>query len=101
MARTTVMVALLAALTLLCLSKVVLAAAPYPVAGPCATQLCNQQSGCGTTTAKTVVLPVATLAAGATVAAPVSVTRAPVDVGIPASPPPQFRPLTPRSPPFV
>src|SRR3989442_15279767 len=96
---TTVVALLIAALTLLCLGDMVQAVLANDESTECAGRVCDEQSGCGTTPAKPVMLPVAALVAPAVVtvpAAPAPVSRA---AERPAVRDPQVLPLAPRSPP--
>src|SRR2546426_1580121 len=80
---TTVVALLIPALTLLCLGDVVKAALPNALPNEesteCASRVCDDQSGCGTTPARPVMLPAAALVAPVVVtvpAAPTLVSRA-------------------------
>ncbi|MDP3767380.1 MAG: hypothetical protein Q8S13_05145 [Dehalococcoidia bacterium] len=100
-AKALLTVALLTALTLFCVSDLVLAAAPPVDNGACATQLCDRQSDCGMPIAKTVGLPIAALTTEQPIAVPLSVTPTPSAVEVPPFVGRQVIPLAPRSPPLA
>jgi len=94
-------VTLLTAVTLLCLSDLVMAAMPQDDRAACLDLLCDRQSACGVPIGKTVGLPAATPAAEPTIAVPLSVTVASAAVEVPAAVRRQVVTLAPRSPPLA
>jgi hypothetical protein len=91
----------LAALAMFCLSDLAQATAPTTESGECASRLCDDVGGCGTTPSKPVA-PVVTA-----VVAPVVVASPALSSVLAFAPEPLARsdrqvvPLAPRSPPFA
>ena len=96
---TTVVALLIAALALFCLGDMVHAALPSDESTECAGRVCDEQSGCGTTPAKPVMLPVAALVAPVVVTVPAAPTLLSRAAERPAVRDRQVLPLAPRSPP--
>jgi hypothetical protein len=101
-ATTTTMVAvLIAALALLCLGGLVEAAAPTMDATPCASWLCDEQTGCRPAPAKPLALSGAALVVPLMLAPPAATASLP-DVAVrPPLRDRQVTPLAPRSPPVA
>ena len=93
---------LVAALALLCLGDLVEAAAPSTDGAPCASRLCDEQTGCGTAPAKSaVLLPTAALVAPGAPVPPAPTASAVGAVAQPVLHDRQVTPLAPRSPPVA
>jgi len=100
-AKTLLAVALLAVLTLFCVSDLVMAAMPQDDSAACLDLLCDWQSGCGVTKASAIALPVATPAAEPPATILVSVTVEPIGLEAQTLVTRQVVPRAPRSPPLA
>ena len=96
---TTVLALLIPALGLLCLGDVVQAALANDESTECASRVCDDQNGCGTTPAKPVMLAVAALVAPVVVTVPTAPTLVSRAAERPAVGDRQVLSLAPRSPP--
>ena len=94
-----VLALLIPALGLLCLGDVVQAALANDESTECASRVCDDQSGCGTTPARPVMLPAAALVAPVVVTVPAAPTLVSRAAERPAVRDRQVLPPAPRSPP--
>ena len=98
-AKTLLAVALLAALTVFCVSDLVMAAMPQDDTAACVDLFCDRQSACGATNAKAVALPVAAPAVEPPATILLSVTVEPTGLEAQTCVTRQVVPRAPRSPP--
>ncbi|MGH7307434.1 MAG: hypothetical protein ACREK6_01935 [Candidatus Rokuibacteriota bacterium] len=101
LSRTMLVTLLLASLAMFCLSDLARAAAPSGELMGCASLLCDEASGCGTTVTKLVAPPVAAVAALLVLTTPAPMTMPLLAAEPPASPGRQVVPVGPRSPPVA